>query len=215
MRKIALLIILILGIPLSAKADPIPMSPELKSFMMRPDQRQGVVGMMMHQWDVLVGDCSSKQMKSTNVVIDIAPTFDQSGMPIFGQWRVVSLVEGCDQSRVFNIQYSVPQSGPVQRTGLLPGTTAASMLLQKDALMYAFLSMQKLLPSKDCKDVQYTDTKFIGFGEASPSAMEGREKRSWNEEWTVRACGVTGVVPMHFVPDATGTAIAAEEAKPQ
>lgn len=196
----------LLGMATAAYADPIPMSPELKSFLMRQDQQQAVIGMMFQQWKALVQNCPTPQLKQTNVVISQTPTFNDDGMPTSGMWRVVGRVEGCDESRVFNIMYAFTPDGRMGRVGLLPGSTAASYRLQKDALMYAQMSMAKLEP-KDCKDIQYTDTKFIGFGEESPSAASQQEKRSWTEEWTVRTCGVTGIVTMKFVPDATGTAI--------
>jgi hypothetical protein len=48
--------------------------------------------------------------------------------------------------------------------------------------------------------------------EALPEA-KGTVRRPWTEEWTVRLCGVSGVVPMPFVPDATGTTIHSEVLK--
>jgi hypothetical protein len=95
----------------------------------------------------------------------------------------------------------------MRRIALLPGTTIADARLQQDALIYAVMGMQNLMPSLDCKDIQYTNTSFVAFGEANPQVPPGRENRSWTEEWTMRACGVTGIVTMHFLPDATGTTI--------
>jgi hypothetical protein len=42
---------------------------------------------------------------------------------------------------------------------------------------------------------------------------KGAVRQPWTEEWTVRLCGVSGAVPMHFVPDATGTTIHSEVLK--
>ena len=87
-----------------------------------------------------------------------------------------------------------------------PGTTAAEPRLQKDALQYAAMGMVKLAPS-GCKDFKYLDTAFEAFGATSSNVQPGRQSRMWTEKWTVRACGVDGVVRMHFTPNATGTTI--------
>lgn len=83
-----LLTAILLGLTLSAKADPIPVSPELKSFLMRPERQQAVNGMLAQQWRALVGNCSTPHLQPTAVLIDNSPTFDQAGVPTSGQWRV-------------------------------------------------------------------------------------------------------------------------------
>lgn len=207
MRNPILLTAILLGLTLSAKADPISVSPELKSFLMRPEQQQAVNGMLAQQWRALVGNCSSPHLQPTTVLIDNSPAFDQAGAPASGQWRVRDYVEGCGETRILNILFLFTPNGKMRRIALLPGTTIADARLQQDALMYAEMGMQNLMPSLDCKDIQYTNTSFVAFGEANPQVPPGRDNRSWTEEWTVRACGVTGIVTMHFIPDATGTTI--------
>jgi hypothetical protein len=214
MRNLIFLVFVFLAFVFSAKADPIPMSPELKAFLMQPEEQKAFGSMVGAQWRALIENCPSPpQLKQTNVIISKEPAFDQNGTPTSGQWRIVGRLEGCDQTRLLNILYLFAEDGQMKRVAMLPGTSAADPLLQHDALMYANLGMANLMPSKDCKDIQYTDTKFIGFGEVSPQAMPGRDNRSWTEEWTVRTCGVTGIVTMNFIPDATGTTITSEPAK--
>jgi hypothetical protein len=212
MQRLLHLTILLVGIGSEAEADPIPMSPELSAFLVRPDQERTVVGMMFQQWRVLVENCPTPQLKQTKVFINNSPTFGEDGIPLSGEWRVIGQVEGCGEHRTFNILYGFTTDGKMVRLALLPGTTVAGPRLQKDSLFYATMGMIKIAPP-NCKDIQYTDTKFIQFGEENPSAMQGRDKRSWTEEWTVRACGVTGIVTMQFVPDAHGTAITPEPNK--
>jgi len=186
-----------------AQAQPISLSPELKAFLGRPEEQQAVVNMMARQWHQIVENCPSPTFQKGGMVSTaIPPTFDSSGTPISGRWRVVDRAEGCGESRTLSMEYYFATDGQMRRTGTLPGTTIADLSLQRDALRYATLGMVKLI-SSDCKDVMYTDTKFIGFVDAAP--VGGR--RPWTEEWTVRACGVTGIVTMHFTPDATGTGI--------
>jgi hypothetical protein len=54
-----------------------------------------------------------------------------------------------------------------------------------------------------CDDYLFVDTAF----EALKTAPAGANDPPWTEKWTIRACGVEGVVRMHFTPDAKGTQI--------
>jgi hypothetical protein len=194
--------VLLLVAALPAKADPvIPLSPELKAFLLRPEQQQGVVNLMFAQWNALVGDCPSPSAKlvRSNVLTEKPPSFDASGTPTAGEWRVVGRIEGCGVARTFNILYAFTKDGAMKRLALLPGSTAANPVLQHDGLMYAAMGMANLAP-KGCKDIKYTDTRFLGFDDGNTADTR---PRPWTEEWTVRACGVSGVVTMHFAPNAT------------
>ena len=198
--------VLFLGLVLSAKADPIPISPELQAFLMRPEQKQAVTGMMGQQWRTIFENCTSAKLQGMNVLITTPPTFDSSGTPVSGEWRMLGRVEGCGETRILNVEYLFTQDGQMKRLALLPGTTSADLRLEHDALLFAAAGMAKLAP-KDCKDIKYIDTKFIGFEDSGPTT--GAARRPWKEEWTVRACGTTGIVTMHFAPDPTGTGIRA------
>jgi len=58
-----------------------------------------------------------------------------------------------------------------------------------------------------CDEYLFVDTAF----EALKTARAGaNDDPPWTEKWTIRACGVEGVVRMHFTPDATGTQITAK-----
>ncbi|MDE2029678.1 MAG: hypothetical protein KGI97_03835 [Alphaproteobacteria bacterium] len=212
MKKLATIILALFVVHPALADAPAPLSPELKAFLARPDQENAYVGMMMRQWQISVPSCPSPQIKNIAVLVDHTPTFDKSGLPVSGQWRVIGYAEGCNESRIFNMYYGFSPDGKMTRIALLPGTTRADLTLQRDSLMYAMMGMAKLTP-KGCKDIHFTDTKFIGYGKANPQAMSGREKRSWTEKWTIRTCGVTGVVSMRFVPDATGTTILTDASK--
>jgi hypothetical protein len=209
LRKPALLAIALLGLSsfaISVTADPIPLPPELKAFLLRPDQQQSFIGLMTQQWRGIMPNCASTQVKSANVFINSPPTFDQTGAPTSGAWHAVGQVEGCGETRVINIFYLFTKDGEMKRIAALPGTTIADLALQRDSLVYAAMGMAKIAP-RDCKDTKFVNTRFVGFGAENPQAAQGRNNRAWTEEWTVRSCGVTGIVTMHFTPDATGTNI--------
>jgi hypothetical protein len=198
------LAILFLGLFSSAKADPIPMSPELRTFLMRPEQQQAVTGTMGQQWRIIFESCPTPKLQGVNVLIITPPSFDSSGTPVSGEWRMIGHLEGCGETRILNVEYQFTPDGQLKRFVMLPGTSIADIRLQHDALMYAVMAMAKLTP-KDCKDIKYIDTKFIGYDDSGSTT--GSDKRPWKEEWTLRACGVAGIVAMHFAPDATGSNI--------
>lgn len=206
MQKFALLFLAFLAACHSAEAQLIPLPPELKAFLMRPEQQQGFIGSMARQWHTIIPNCASPQVKSTNVFIDSSPTFDQAGVPTSGAWHVASQVEGCGEIRTITVFYFFAKDGEMKRITGLPGTTIADSTLQRDALPYAIMSMAGIAP-KNCNSTLFTNTRFVGFEQTSPQATPGPIKRAWTEEWTVWSCGVTGIVAVHFTPDATGTGI--------
>ena len=206
MRNLIIFAASLLGFALAAKADPIPMPPELKAFLERPEQKQAVLEIMGQQWRTVVENCTSPKLQTMGVLIGMPPKFDANGVPISGEWLMAGQVAGCGETHVFTVEYLFAPDGQMKRIGLLPGTTHAGPVLQRDALKFAMMGMANLTP-KDCKDFKFVDTKFIDY---EPT---GVGRRPWSEEWTVRACGVTGVVTMHFTPDPTGTTIVAESNK--
>lgn len=207
--RIATVAVAVLLPGLQAQAQPIPMSPELKAFLTRPEEQQAFGGMMGQIWRSTVENCPSPGVRGMNVVISVPPKFDQAGLPKSGEWRVTAQFEGCGKARTLTVLYLFGPDSRMMRAGLLPGTTITDLRLQKDALLYAAMGMAKIAP-KDCKDIKYTDTKFMSFGGATPPTAAEIGKRPWAEEWTVRACGVTGVVTLNFSPNATGTQISSE-----
>lgn len=190
-----------------AQTQPIPMSPELKAFMLRPDEQRLFHAVMEREWQYAIENCPSPVVRAVNVAVGAAPTFDASGSPVSGQWRAIARVEGCGKTRTLTVVYAFGKDGKMIRAALLPGTTAADPRLQMDSIMYAAMGMSKLTP-KNCKDTKVSDTKFVAFeGANAPPAGGTPGRLPWTEEWTVRSCGVTGLVTMHFRPNATGTNI--------
>jgi hypothetical protein len=199
---------------IGASGQTAPMSPELRTFVMRAEEQKAVIGAMQEQWRTLVPECATPQLKNMNVRVVQAPVFDVAGNPTRGVWMMVGQFEGCGQIRVMNLRYGFGPEGKLVRSPMLPGTTHADPLLQNDALFHARVAMIGLAP-KDCKEITVIDTKFLRYGDESPKARPGFETHVWYEEWRVRECGVVGTVPINFIPDATGTTISAEMAKAQ
>jgi hypothetical protein len=212
MRKQFALPVLLALFVQTAMAQLTPISPELQAFVMRPDQKKAVMGSIFSGWHILEPACSTPQLKQMNVRVINPPAFDASGSPTSGQWRMVGHVEGCGEEKIMNVEYWFGSDGKMMMTQILPGTSIADLLLEKDAIFYARMAMTKLVP-RDCNEMQILDTKFLQFDGGHQQTLPGREDRPWTEEWTVRACGVKGAVPMHFIPDATGTTIRSDLAK--
>ncbi len=205
---------MVLVAAISASAQTAPMSPELRAFVMRAEQQKAVIGAMMQQWRALAPECAAPELKKMNVAVIEAPIFDTAGNPTRGAWKMVGTLEGCGQSKVMNLRYWFGPEGRLMMSTTLPGTTHADPLLQKDALLHAQIAMVGLAP-KDCKESAVIDTRFLRYGETIPNARPGFETRAWEEEWTLKACGVVGAVAIQFIPDATGTTISAEMTKAQ
>lgn len=182
------------------------MSPELAKFMTTPDEERAVKANALRHWQALFPSCPGPSLMGVNVVVHVPPKFDTAGRPLSGTWQVVSRLQGCGQTRNLNVMYSIGANGQLTRTGTLPGSSAADPRLQRDGLMYASMAMVRIAPD-GCKDYQYLDTAF----EAFETSLTGT--RPWTEKWTVRACGVEGVVRMHFTPHATSTTITANTAE--
>jgi hypothetical protein len=180
---------------------PRPMSPELEKFMSTPEQEAAVKTNARRNWDYLFPSCPKPFFEGARVIVHVPPTFDAAGQPVSGLWQLVSQVRGCGQARLLNAHY-IADREQVKRVLTLSGTTIADPYLQMDSLDYAAMAMVKIAPD-DCTDYKFTDTAFETFGKAAGA------RPPWTERWTVQACGVEGVVRMHFAPDATGTQISA------
>jgi hypothetical protein len=110
------------------------MSPELTAFVMRPEQQKAINESSVKAWFSQLPNCAEPKMKQRKVPIDQEPNFDIAGNPCSGQWRVITWIEGCGEERIIDLQYWFPPVGKLTTTLLLPGTTIASLILQKDAL---------------------------------------------------------------------------------
>jgi hypothetical protein len=181
---------------------------------MRSEEQKAVMGGMQEQWHAVAPECATPQLKNMSIRVIQAPVFDVAGNPTRGAWMMVGEFDGCGQTRVLNLRYGFGSEGKLIRIPMLPGTTRADPLLQRDALFHARMAMAGLAP-KDCKEIAVIDTKFLRYGDELPNARPGFETHVWYEEWQVKECGVVGTVPISFIPDATGTTISAEMAKPK
>jgi hypothetical protein len=185
-----------------------PLSAQFQQFAMRPDNRQAVIQVLQTQWNQIVGvACPSIKPADWQVTIYQPVQFGADGKPLTGAWKEIVTSEGCGFRKIFNVASVINADGSVKRIGLLPGTSHADMLLERDAIVQARTAAIAILP-KDCKQTLIVDTAFIAQeGKPAPATVPGRDAHPWREEWTLKACDATAIVTLHFVPDATGTGI--------
>jgi hypothetical protein len=189
-------------------ADPIPASPELVNYANRPAHIRAVLDVIRAQ-AAEIPMCHPATAKSSVLTAPGPVLFGDNGQPSGGRWTETWTVNGCSQSGVFNVMTFVDKTGQVRTVGLLPGTTRADPLLQKDASEQAYPAAMGRAPA-ECKPQLWRiiDTAFIEFsGAPAVDVPPGRDPRPWRENWTLLACNVRIIVPMHFIPDATGTKI--------
>lgn len=208
MLRLFLVFLISLAAPAFAAADdPLPVPPELKAYLSRPQEEKIYYGMMKHQWQGLFKDCEDFYIRGTLVTVEKPPVFDSAGEAQSGAWKITSNVEGCGYKRRLNVQY-VFDDKRKSRILLLPGTTITDFTLQHDSLQYAAIAMTDLEPA-DCTDIRYSNTEFVSYKDVPGTGKKDKASKAWDEQWTLLACGVTGVVTMHYIPDAAGTTIMA------
>jgi hypothetical protein len=175
----------------------------IQAFLARPDQMKLQSPLLSRAWGSSAGACEAIQV-SKEVLIFLGPiTFDDQGTPLSGSWKHTLTATGCGVSRTLNLFYIADGAGKVNRFPGAPGSTRADPVLQRDSIRYLLAGASAQVP-KDCKQIQLIDTEYLG-PEADP--LPGVKDSPWHEYWTVRGCGVSARVTMHFSPDATGTAI--------
>ena len=133
---------------------------------------------------------------------------DGAGNISSGAWKQMVDAEGCGVRRVLNVLVSAQDAKGLSITPLLPGSTHADMVLQRDAVKFAAQALATVPGGREanCKVGYVADTEFI----AQEDTVEpGGKGPAWREMWTLASCTQKMLVPMRFIPDATGTSIAA------
>lgn len=155
---------------------------------------------------VLLEDpCPSAQFSAVNrVAILKPPAFDRAGAMVGGAWKESVEERGCGTNHLLNVLAVVRQPSSLVSMPLLPGTTHADPLLQKDGVHYAVVAIGG--PEKNCSIGYVADTQFI---QAEAAPMNGGKSPPWTESWMLVSCTKEYRVSLRFIPDATGTTITA------
>ena len=159
--------------------------------------------------------CPAANYTSTGEIGLLSPIqTNADGKVTAGAWRESIRESGCGTTRLLNMLTKVQPDGTLQTQPLLPGTTIADPQLQQDSVQYAAAGMGEM-PS-GCDQGGVLNTRFVGLDGRPPGTRPtpGTPPRPWTEVWTLIACSKQADVTMHFTPDATGTDVRADPAKP-
>ncbi len=121
-----------------------------------------------------------------------------------GALRQPVRVEGCGRRGRLNMLVTpAPGAAAAVVTPLLPGTTAADPLLQREGLRLALMAVKDRTPGCDRIAVNNTRADDTAAG----AAPRGGAARPREEIWTLSACGRAFAVPVRFAPNRDGTEI--------
>lgn len=202
---IALLVVGQLGTLLYANAVHARSTP-LDKIAIDPREQEHVINAARRSTVVLNNQCSSAKFTIVNKFTIYKPvSLDDAGAVVAGAWKQVVSEEGCDETRILNVLVSVdPSNHSLRFIPILPGTTHADIVLQEDAVHYAVIAAGG--PEPNCKIGYVADTEFL---RTVAEPIGGATSPAWDELWTLATCTKQARVTMHFIPDRTGTTIAA------
>jgi len=172
-----------------------------------PAEQQPVMSVAGHSTVVLQNPCPAAQYSIEKIFIPYqSVTFDGTGKLVSGAWKQVVDEQGCGIKRVLNVLVWAQAANGLSVMPLLPGTTHADVALQKDAVKYAFQALATVPGGREanCQVGYVADTEFLQQEEATAPGGKGP---AWRELWTLASCAQKMLVPVHFIPDATGTSI--------
>jgi len=153
--------------------------------------------------------CPTLKSSGPAVAVTRPVTFGQDGRMTSGAWWERLPVSGCNNDTILNIFFAVSSDSKINTTTGHPGTTHADLVLQHDALQYAYQAAAT--QGKACNHFDVMNTRFEGYGLKKPPTPDpgvGSRFRPWWETWTIIGCGHLYDMPMNFIPDQTGTTIA-------
>lgn len=152
----------------------------------------------------LKAECAQIKLvgRETNWVVDEPKFAAGVYMPQSGRWIDRVSVDRCGKRATRNIQISVRDKEKLTSAPMIPGRTATSPLLQRDAHQAAAAAARI---KTNCRDTMH----------AVDSAIDGRYQPGapWKEDWTFMGCNATAVVAIAFTPDGRGGSTFSAKAK--
>jgi hypothetical protein len=174
-----------------------------------PTEQQRVLDAAGRSSVVLQNPCATAQFRIGKKFVPYKPTsFDSNGAIVDGAWKQIVEAEGCGQTRLLNVLISVSGPNQLSTMPLLPGNTHADATLQKDAVKYAVTALAATPGGREanCPIGYVADTEYLT---QDKDVLPGAKGPAWRELWTLASCTQKMLVPMHFIPDTTGTTISA------
>ena len=184
--------------------------PNLASLVQQSTWQDPVIAAARAQAKQLPDACAGANFKPTGeLTIYAPPQFDAQGALVRGIWNEKVTESGCGSPHTLNVLTVLQPGSAPSRIPTMPGTTHADPATQKNALQYAQAVAIRASPP-NCKQQSFFDTKFDGYtGLPNPDIKDGRDGRSWREQWALFACGSVYTIEMTFTPNAQGTQLVA------
>ena len=124
-----------------------------------------------------------------------------------GMWKESYSFSGCGNDSALNYIFKVNEQQKFILITPLPGESRASYILQGDTLTNVIVAT-RVHTKTTCADADVINTTVGGLKNnqlvrSDPGSVVAN--KPWEEVWTVAACGLKMLVPIWFIPDATGT----------
>ena len=152
----------------------------------------------------LAAECPAIKVaaREANWTVDDPQFASGAAAPRSGRWIDRVGVERCGKRGTRNIFITVRGTELLPQP-MIPGRTATSVQLQRDAIRIA--AAQARIKT-GCKDEMHV----------VDSAIEGRFQAGapWKEDWTLMGCKTAVVIAMTFTPDGRGGSTVAAKPKP-
>ena len=198
----------LLAVPMTASAQTVDQM-KFKRFVDSPLHTELLARAITAIPKTIFSRCPALKSSPSKLALAQSVEFGPDGVPNLGAWWEHLSVSGCGNDTVLNVFFVVaPDKTRINTIVAFPGTTRASIALQKDALQFALLALEA---KETCSRAHIRNTRFGAFGLKVPAedVAENAVSKPWWEVWTLAGCDKTFDVLMQFVPDATGTKIIA------
>lgn len=148
--------------------------------------------------------CPSLVSQESKVTVLKPVTFSSSGRPNAGMWKEAFPVSGCGNDTILNFYFTVEADQKVNTIIGLPGTTRGDLVLQKDAVKYALISV--LAIAKPCRNLIIKNT-FVNEFKKNEVSPESIKSSAWDETWVLTGCERNFEVTMGFIHNISGITI--------
>jgi len=187
----------------AATAADAPASAE-QHFLSDTHLKQNIINTAAKSMVMTRNPCSTATYAAADPV-EIQPLkFNELGGPVSGEQRIPVKEDGCGASHLLNVYLWVEHENSIAVTPMLPGTSHAEDVLQKQAYAYALQAAGG--PEPNCATGYVEDTQYVGE-QGKPE--KGAKASPWKETWTLQSCGWKAEVALTFTPNASGIKVTA------
>lgn len=180
----------------------------LQRFLADSHLQQNIINTAAKSTVVTRHPCSTATY-ATQDPIEIQPMkFNEAGGPVSGEMKIPVKEDGCGASHLLNVYIWVQRENSIAVTPMLPGSSRAEDVLQRQAYAYALQAAGG--PEQNCPTAYVEDTRYVGE-EGKPA--KGTKASPWKETWTLQSCGWKAEVPVLFTPNASGIKVTAGPSK--